>query len=52
MKPLTRISRITAAAILAAFGVSLVSCETAEGFGRDVRKAGTGIERTADRAAH
>jgi predicted small secreted protein len=52
MKPLARIRRITAAVIAAALAVPLVSCETAEGFGRDVRRAGSGIERTAERASY
>jgi|GEM_PF-3492481 len=48
----TSLIRKMAACILAAVTVSFVaSCNTTRGLGRDVEKAGEGIQRTANRAA-
>ena len=32
------------------FGLSLSACNTVEGFGKDVQKAGGALERAADKA--
>lgn len=47
MKRLTRI--LAAAAAACSITLALSACNTTKGLGRDIEKAGDGIERSADR---
>lgn len=42
------VKKLLALAILASMALSLAACETTEGFGKDVEKAGDKIQDAAD----
>ena len=44
--------KLTLTAVLFAFAGLLCACNTAQGLGRDIQKAGQGISNAAERAKH
>ena len=44
------LKKLAVLAVMAGMAIGIVACNTVEGAGKDVKAAGTGIEKAADKA--